>query len=166
MTTMLDEVLILGWAESGKLRLQPRPDHLEWFCGALINEFQLTAGDAYTLNLAFEGDCRTANLDENLLRHILTNLISNAIKHSPSGGIIDFIVTCDEGHAILRVADHGIGIPGLKDRPACLKRSIGPTTSATFRAPDWVSPSSSTRSIYIKAQSCLTVCPTAAPRSS
>jgi len=111
MTTMLDEVLVLGRAESGKLDFNPAPIDLEWFCRTLADEFQLSAGEAYNLNFEFKNGCQEPNLDESLLRHILTNLLSNAIKYSPTGGMIDFSVTCDGGQVAFRVADHGIGIP-------------------------------------------------------
>ncbi|MFN8597206.1 MAG: PAS domain S-box protein [Anaerolineae bacterium] len=111
MTTMLDEVLVLGRAESGRLEFNPAPIDLEWFCRALVDEFQVSTGDAYTLDLALSGECAEPNLDENLVRHILTNLLSNAIKYSPNGGTIDFSVACNDRHVIFTVTDHGIGIP-------------------------------------------------------
>ena len=111
MTTMLDEVLVLGRAESGRLEFNPAPIDLEWFCRALVDEFQVSAGDAYTLDLVLSNICIEPNLDENLLRHILTNLLSNAVKYSPKGGSIGFSVVCNDGQVVFTVTDHGIGIP-------------------------------------------------------
>lgn len=42
---------------------------------------------------------------------VLSNLMSNALKYSPEGGIVRVILTRDDGHAIIRVSDNGIGIP-------------------------------------------------------
>jgi signal transduction histidine kinase len=50
-------------------------------------------------------------LDEKLLRHILTNLISNAIKYSPQAGTVSFDLFCLQKEAIFRIQDYGIGIP-------------------------------------------------------
>ncbi len=111
MTTMLDEVLVLGRAESGKLEFNPAPIDLSWFCGALVDELQLNAGEGYVLNFTLDGNCHRVCLDEGLLRHILTNLLSNAIKYSPNGGSIDFAASCHDDHVTFRVADGGIGIP-------------------------------------------------------
>jgi len=50
-------------------------------------------------------------MDEKLLRHILSNLISNAIKYSPQGGTVSFDVTCNADAVLFRISDQGIGIP-------------------------------------------------------
>jgi signal transduction histidine kinase len=42
----------------------------------------------------------------------LTNLLDNAVKYSPAGGEIRVTLTPDGGGALLRVQDHGIGLPG------------------------------------------------------
>jgi signal transduction histidine kinase len=48
--------------------------------------------------------------DEDHLKQIWTNLISNAIKYTPEGGRIDVSLEADEERVIGRVADSGIGI--------------------------------------------------------
>ncbi|BAZ10696.1 response regulator receiver sensor signal transduction histidine kinase [Calothrix sp. NIES-4071] len=50
-------------------------------------------------------------LDEKLLRHILTNLLTNAIKYSPNGEAVKFDLFCLQEEAIFRIQDKGIGIP-------------------------------------------------------
>jgi chemotaxis family two-component system sensor kinase Cph1 len=49
--------------------------------------------------------------DEKLLRQIVSNLVSNAIKYSPPESRVEIELDCDTEQAILRVCDHGIGIP-------------------------------------------------------
>jgi signal transduction histidine kinase len=48
--------------------------------------------------------------DENLLRHILTNLLSNSVKYSPHGTPVKFNLTVSGNQAIFQVKDQGIGI--------------------------------------------------------
>jgi signal transduction histidine kinase len=50
-------------------------------------------------------------MDGKLLRHILTNLLSNSVKYSPQGGVVRLDVTAANGQAEFRVQDQGIGIP-------------------------------------------------------
>jgi signal transduction histidine kinase len=50
-------------------------------------------------------------LDEKLMRHILGNLLSNALKYSPDGKAVDFEVVADEHSLRFTVQDRGIGIP-------------------------------------------------------
>lgn len=52
-----------------------------------------------------------AYLDEKLLRQMLTNLLSNALKYTQPGGAIYFEVCVKQEAVILRIEDEGIGIP-------------------------------------------------------
>jgi two-component system CheB/CheR fusion protein len=45
------------------------------------------------------------------LLQIHVNLLSNAAKYTPKGGRVSLRVTREEGHAVIRVADDGVGIP-------------------------------------------------------
>jgi signal transduction histidine kinase len=49
--------------------------------------------------------------DENLLRHIFSNLLSNAFKYSPQGQEVLFHVREEGGGVVFDVIDQGIGIP-------------------------------------------------------
>jgi signal transduction histidine kinase len=53
----------------------------------------------------------TLKLDPALLRHILTNLLSNAYKYSPDGSPVWLSAEMDGDNLVLTVTDHGIGIP-------------------------------------------------------
>jgi len=116
LTDLLNDVLVIGRAEAGKLAFHPAPLDLLKFCRELVEELQLTTGNQHTLTFASVGECVQAHMDENLLRHILTNLLSNAIKYSPQGGEVLFTVICLADQAIFRVQDQGIGIPP-EDQP-------------------------------------------------
>lgn len=117
ITHLLDDILILGRAEAGKLEFNPAPLDLVNFCKQIAEDLQFAAGEKYQVN--FVPQCVGADytspihtcLDENLLRHILTNLLSNAIKYSPEGGNVQFDLICDYKSATFRIQDRGIGIP-------------------------------------------------------
>lgn len=49
-------------------------------------------------------------MDEKSLRHIITNLLTNAVKYSPNGGAATFNLICDR-EAVFSIQDQGIGIP-------------------------------------------------------
>jgi signal transduction histidine kinase len=48
--------------------------------------------------------------DEQLIRELVTNLVSNALQYTPRGGRVDVKVTPDTGSALLVVSDTGMGI--------------------------------------------------------
>jgi PAS domain S-box-containing protein len=121
LTQILEDVLIIGKTEAGKLEFEPSPIDLISLCLDLVEQLQLSAGEKYHLNFVEQCvyGCKREDLpvmDEKLLRHILTNLLSNAIKYSPQGGTILFELICDNKSVIFRIQDEGIGIP-QEDQP-------------------------------------------------
>jgi signal transduction histidine kinase len=48
---------------------------------------------------------------------VVSNLIANAIKFSPTGAIINVVMKVDAGHVLIAVEDYGIGVPEeMKDK--------------------------------------------------
>jgi signal transduction histidine kinase len=68
------------------------------------------------------GNCTNAQMDEKLLGHILTNLLSNVIKYSPKGGTVQFDLVCTDFEYVFRITDRGIGIP--EEDQQCLFESF------------------------------------------
>ncbi|MFN6570236.1 hybrid sensor histidine kinase/response regulator [Dendronalium sp. ChiSLP03b] len=109
---LLDEVSLIGKADSGKLQFQLSPLDLEAFCRQLVEEAQLTLKDKHlTLIFTSFGELGEAVWDESLLRHILGNLLGNAIKYSLPNGKVIFELVGQENTVIFRIQDWGIGIP-------------------------------------------------------
>jgi PAS domain S-box-containing protein len=109
---LLNDVLTVGKAEAGKLAYQPEPLDLKKFCLDLIEEVQFAQLPPITpIESACIGHTFRVVADEKLLRHILINLLSNAVKYSPNHTPVVFELTCAEGQTVVRVIDHGIGIP-------------------------------------------------------
>jgi PAS domain S-box-containing protein len=113
MMRMLDRVLLLGKAEAQMLEFLPAPLDLRGLCRQLISETLISHPDSpCKLELAFDGEATDGMHDEKLLRHILGNLLSIAMKYSPRGGTVTLAVFTGAVEAIFRVSDRGIGIPG------------------------------------------------------
>ncbi len=115
MTGLLDDILVVGKAEADRLEFAPEPLDLLKFCRGLVEEFELMDTGQHPLRFESSGACSEVRLDEQLLRHIFSNLLSNAFKYSPPGSAVEFEVTCQAGQAVFRIQDHGLGIP-LEDQ--------------------------------------------------
>lgn len=111
MTSLLEEVLLIGKADAGKLDFKPQLTDLKSISQKLMADLQLAAGDRYTLSFSSQGLAQEVWIDQKLLRQILTNLVSNAIKYSPGGGIVQLKLIYDANSIHLQVKDEGIGIP-------------------------------------------------------
>ncbi len=110
MVQLLDDILTINRAETGKLEFNPKPLALEKFCRQFVEEMQLNAGTQHTLTFVCEGQATKVCLDKQLLRSILANLLSNAIKYSPKGGQVHFSLRFESDSVRLQIQDWGVGI--------------------------------------------------------
>lgn len=112
MTGMLDRMLLIGRADAQLLECRPQPLDLAALCRHCAEEarsqYPLRAAD---LVLDYRSASDAGTFDERLLRHVLGNLLSNALKYSPGGGRVCLAVRDDGARRVFEVVDHGIGIP-------------------------------------------------------
>jgi two-component system sensor histidine kinase VicK len=118
MNQLMNDVLVLGKTDAGKLDFQPSPINLKSFCSDLVAEIKMKDGQNHHLLFVTteaskdsENLYQFASFDEKLLRHILTNLLSNAIKYSPQDSTIEFEAIFQDEAVIFEIKDQGIGIP-------------------------------------------------------
>jgi signal transduction histidine kinase len=111
MSRMLDGVLLIGRAQAGMLKLNPAPLALGDLASGVIDEVRSMVGRERKLDFVDESAKDQVWMDEKLLRHILTNLLSNAFKYSPDESTVRFSVRHDGKQAVFEVRDEGIGIP-------------------------------------------------------
>jgi PAS domain S-box-containing protein len=111
MASLMEEVLVLSRVESGRLPCEPHPLDLAKLCRLLVDEVRSTMANPCRVDLKVSAECAGAFADERLLRHILTNLLSNALKYSPANSLAELAIARDEHFAVCRIRDRGIGIP-------------------------------------------------------
>ncbi|MGB7086748.1 MAG: PAS domain-containing sensor histidine kinase [Phormidesmis sp.] len=107
MTQMIDDILVLGKLEAKRLYLAPEPMDLVEFCQNLLMELQPQQGA-----LKFMGRYKSliAELDQTLLRSILTNILLNAIRYSPPESDVQLSLSRRKQRVIFQVTDKGVGI--------------------------------------------------------
>lgn len=111
MTELINDVLTISKAETGFLVFNPVRFNLRKFCFELIKEQKLNINKHHILKLQYNSEQKHVFMDKKILKSILTNLISNALKYSPEGGEIAFTVEFEDSGAIFTIRDSGIGIP-------------------------------------------------------
>lgn len=116
MSGMMEDVLLLGRAESGRLILTTRPCDLLDLCQRIANEAHSATSQTGTTHITSDPLPGPAMVDEMLLRHMLSNLLSNAIKYSPPCTEVKLHIAHEGCNATLTVTDRGIGIPA-EDAP-------------------------------------------------
>ncbi|MBW4664305.1 MAG: PAS domain S-box protein [Chroococcus sp. CMT-3BRIN-NPC107] len=111
MTGLLDDVLLIGKAEAGKLEFQPKLLDIIQLSRDLVEEVQVTT-QTHIINFCIQEqwDKLDGFIDEKLFRHIITNLLTNAVKYSPQGKEVTFNLKRDRTSTIFSIQDGGIGI--------------------------------------------------------
>ncbi|MEG4517594.1 MULTISPECIES: ATP-binding protein [unclassified Microcoleus] len=110
MSGLLEDILMLSKAESGKVCLNLNQINATDLCNSILEELQPIVTDKHLIHFRSHTNPLHANLDAKLLHHLLTNLLSNAIKYSPNGGKVSLDLSCENQQIILCVRDEGIGM--------------------------------------------------------
>ncbi|MEM7595671.1 MAG: PAS domain S-box protein, partial [Cyanobacteria bacterium P01_A01_bin.83] len=111
MVQLLDDILTINRAETGKLEFNPQPVDLAKLCRHCVEEIQLSAGENYQITFTCSQPEFEIGLDKKLMRSIMANLLSNAIKYSPQGGEVKVTLNFWCKWVEIQIADQGIGIP-------------------------------------------------------
>jgi PAS domain S-box-containing protein len=108
---LITNLLEASRLQSGGLKLRLSYLNLADLARAAVEKLQATTAK-HTLELDFSPDFPSINGDQERLREVLTNLIGNAIKYSPEGGLIKVGGLTGPNNTVrCYVRDQGIGIP-------------------------------------------------------
>ncbi|HRF98496.1 MAG TPA: ATP-binding protein, partial [Aggregatilineales bacterium] len=110
LVQMLEEMMMVAEMEGGHLDYIPQPMDLEVFMQSMIEEFRLIDQNSHVL-ICENGIRQPILADPKLLRHIMTNLIANALKYSPTGTEVHVNITEKGDTFTIAVQDSGMGIP-------------------------------------------------------
>jgi signal transduction histidine kinase len=111
LSELMEEVLFIGKTDSGVIVMQPQAVDLKPWLRALANDVVTSLGAEREVEVSVEGGSGRAMLDERLLRHAMTNLVSNALKYSTLDSTVTVAAKAVTGWLTISVRDRGIGIP-------------------------------------------------------
>jgi two-component system OmpR family sensor kinase/two-component system sensor histidine kinase BaeS len=142
LSRLVEDLRTLAHAERGTLALRKEPTDL----GALVDDTvagfgAAAAAKAVTIRAAEHPDMPPADIDPIRIREVLTNLLSNALRHSQPGGVVAISMDTKDGAIVVSVSDNGDGIapdalPRIFDRfykgPASHGSGLGLTIARNF----------------------------------
>jgi signal transduction histidine kinase/CheY-like chemotaxis protein len=110
---MVNDLLDLARVEAGKIRIRPKRFEVHELFSALKGMLKPLLADNNSVELVFEElpGMPALHTDEGKISQILRNLISNALKFTPSGHVVVAARAEADGNILFSVADTGIGIP-------------------------------------------------------
>ncbi|HJF30972.1 MAG TPA: HAMP domain-containing protein [Sporosarcina psychrophila] len=112
MGRLVTDLLDLARMESGHMRLYKDDLSMIPFLGRIINKFMQVAREA-NVELSFdfpEEKELISNVDEDRMEQVFTNLIDNAIRHTPDGGSVRLSIEKFVDMLEIKVTDTGVGI--------------------------------------------------------
>jgi PAS domain S-box-containing protein len=111
MAGLMEEVLLIGSLDAGKTEFKAASLELGSFVRRLVDEVLSATNRRCPIDLCVAGIPSEIRADKRLLRHIFTNLLTNAVKYSDIGRPVRCEMACDEGGIVCAIRDQGIGIP-------------------------------------------------------
>jgi len=119
---LIDDLFELARIESGSLELRLQAVPLPALVAETVAGLQLQAHEkGIDLHAEWEGDLPPLAIDGPRMQRVLTNLIQNALRHTPAGGRVDVCVARANGRVMLSVTDSGEGI-AAEDRQHVFER--------------------------------------------
>ena len=110
LNDILEDFLSLGKLDEGKVQSHPSAFNLDEFLHDLVDEAKGLLKKDQHIDFTYKGDQDVCS-DKKLLKNILVNLITNAIKFSPEDGTINILADVSDNNGVISVGDYGIGIP-------------------------------------------------------
>ena len=107
---LIEELLDYQRALHAAASLEVKPVQLEALVHESVKPHELAA-QAKGLKLVVEAQSATVEADPEKLRSIIDNLVSNAVKFTPAGGVVTVSARAVAGEAIIEVRDTGPGVP-------------------------------------------------------
>ncbi|HYO89446.1 MAG TPA: ATP-binding protein [Candidatus Limnocylindrales bacterium] len=108
---LIEDVLLYDQTDTAWLQFDPQPVDLVAVTRDMVDQLRSGAGARHSFVCDMPGQPLSIQADRKLLGQILSNLLSNAVKYSAPGSPIEVQVRRDVERGLVRVRDHGIGIP-------------------------------------------------------
>ncbi|MEQ8281105.1 MAG: heavy metal sensor histidine kinase [Deltaproteobacteria bacterium] len=110
LTRLLDSLLTLSRADGGRIPLDRKAEELLAMVRDVATDMAPLAEEKGQ-RIEVSGEPGTASVDREVLRLSIVNLLDNAIKHGPEGGLIDVTVSAASDPMTIVVHDEGAGVP-------------------------------------------------------
>ena len=109
---LVDDLRTLVESDAGNLVLHKDPTDMGALVHDTVESFRAQAESAgLSLTTALAGNVPTVEVDPARIRQVIANLLSNAIRHTSSGGSVKVELTSESDEVTITITDTGEGIP-------------------------------------------------------
>lgn len=110
LITLVGDIIRLSQLDEGKVAVQKTAIDLYRAASIVVDRIRDVA-EKEKVSIDIQGQPAVVQGAEQILDEMIFNLCDNAIKYNKPGGQVHVTVSVEQGHAVLKVADTGIGIP-------------------------------------------------------
>jgi PAS domain S-box-containing protein len=115
LTRLVDDLMEVSRIKQGQLQLRQAPVELSALVRGAVQDLAAMMDESrHTLRLFIAEPPVVVNGDAVRLAQVVINLLTNAAKYTPDGGMVELHLGCVAGMAEIKVCDNGIGIPASK----------------------------------------------------
>ncbi len=108
---LIRDVQTISKTEEHQVVFAPEYTNVVEYLQKMADEFNLTYQHTHIIHFASSTDAIHSMMDPKLMRSIIANLLTNALKYSPDGGSVNLHLHNGGSMMSIAVQDHGIGIP-------------------------------------------------------
>ena len=111
LAAIIDEILLASQLDSGRLGLTSEAVDPLALARTVLDAARSHAPSTISIKLRAPDSLPRVRADAGKLRQVLANLVGNAVKYSPDGGVVEVKLEPKERHLCVAVRDRGLGIP-------------------------------------------------------
>lgn len=118
MIRMINDLLSLSWMDAGTTKLNLEYVNINELFNYILNRFDMIIKKEedpkkkkYTIERFFTKKDLWVEIDTDKFTQVIDNIMNNAIKYSPDGGVITARLLETHNHVIMSISDQGLGIP-------------------------------------------------------
>jgi two-component system, OmpR family, sensor histidine kinase VicK len=111
MIRLVTDLLQLSKMDSKDFHLKLEHADIIQLLDSVIDRFDMSTTSHHIFERKYSVDPIYVSIDQDKLTQVLDNIISNAIKYSPDGGVIQINANINNRKVFISVSDEGVGIP-------------------------------------------------------
>jgi signal transduction histidine kinase/CHASE3 domain sensor protein len=111
LVQILNSFISLEKLEQGKIEVKPTLFNIALFSEDLVDELSTSLKKEQHITYTHVGSNTGVFLDQQMMKNVIVNLLSNASKYSPEGSPIEYTTILNGNGLEINVTDHGMGIP-------------------------------------------------------
>jgi len=110
LSQVMNKLILASRLSAGSFKLEKEPIELSTIANKVVRRFR-GLEPKHDFLIDFEKDFPAVMAEPSLLEQVLTNLVDNSVKYSPSGGKVTISGQKSGDHVSVTVSDQGLGIP-------------------------------------------------------